>query len=74
MVSPLGVFDFHPDTKAMRIRSVHPGVSLEQIRDATAFDLVVEGTPPVTAMPTAQELTLLRTRVDTRRTLQRKFP
>ncbi len=74
VVSPLGVFDFHPDTKAMRIRSVHPGVSPEQIRDATAFDLVVEGTPPVTAMPTAEELTLLRTRVDTRGTLQRKFP
>jgi short subunit dehydrogenase-like uncharacterized protein len=59
---------------AMRVRSLHPGVTLEQVRDATAFDLVVEGAPPTTTMPSTQELSLLRTRVDRRRTLQRKFP
>ncbi|HKX94834.1 MAG TPA: CoA-transferase [Methylibium sp.] len=74
VISPLGVFDFQPGTKAMRVLSVNPGVTLEQVRDATGFDLVVEGTPPVTTMPTAEELHLLRTRVDTRRTLLRKFP
>ena len=58
----------------MRIRSLHPGVSLQQVQDATGFDLVVEGTPPVTMWPTEQELNLLRTRVDVRGTLQRKFP
>jgi glutaconate CoA-transferase subunit B len=74
VVSPLGVFDFEPGTKAMRVLSVNPGVTLEQIRDATGFDLVVNGKPPVTRMPTAEELNLLRTRVDTHRTLKRKFP
>jgi glutaconate CoA-transferase subunit B len=74
VVSPLGVFDFEPTSKAMRVRSLQPGVTLEQVRDATAFDLVVEGTPPTTTMPSAAELSLLRTRVDTRRTLQRKVP
>jgi glutaconate CoA-transferase subunit B len=73
VVSPLGVFDFEPVSKAMRVRSVHPGVTLEQVRDATGFDLVVDGTPPITVMPSEQELMLLRTRVDTRRTLKRKF-
>ena len=74
VVSPLGVFDFEPQSKARRVRSLNPGVTLEQVRDATGFDLVVEGVPPTTVMPTAQELDLLRTRVDTRRTLKRKFP
>jgi glutaconate CoA-transferase subunit B len=74
VISPLGVFDFQPGTKAMRVLSVNPGVTLEQVRDATGFDLVVDGTPPVTRMPSAEELRLLRTRVDTRRTLKRKFP
>ena len=73
VVSPLGVFDFVPDSKAMRVRSLHPGVTLEQAQDATGFELVVDGTPPTTTMPTEHELALLRTRVDTRRTLQRKF-
>lgn len=73
VVSPLGVFDFEPTSKAMRVLSVHPGVTLDQIKDATGFDLVINGTPPVTRMPTDQELHLLRTRVDSRRTLKRKF-
>ncbi len=74
VVSPLGVFDFEPSSKAMRVRSLHPGVTLEQLHQATGFEMLVEGTPPVTTMPSAQELQLLRSRVDTRRTLQRKFP
>jgi len=74
VVSPLGVFDFEPTSKSMRVLSINPGVTLEQIKDATGFDLLVDGTPPVTKMPTAEELRLLRTRVDTRRTLKRKFP
>lgn len=74
VVSPLGVFDFEPVSKAMRVCSIHPGVTLEQIRKATGFELVVEGTPPVTRMPEPEELRLLRTRVDTRGTLRRKFP
>lgn len=64
VMSPLGVFDFHPQTKQMRIASLHPGVTLEQVRDSTGFDLLVEGVPPVTAMPNDAELQLLRTRVD----------
>jgi glutaconate CoA-transferase subunit B len=74
VLSPLGVFDFEPGSKRMRVKSVNPGATLEQIRDATGFDLVVDGTPPVTALPRADELQLLRSRVDTRRTLKRKFP
>ena len=31
---------------------------------ATGFELLVDGTPPVTAMPTAEELRVLRENVD----------
>lgn len=74
VMSPLGVFDFEPSSKAMRVRTIHPGVTLNQIRDATAFDLVVDGTPPTTVLPSEQELQILRKRVDTRGALRRKFP
>jgi glutaconate CoA-transferase subunit B len=74
VLSPLGVFDFHPKSKAMRLKSINPGVTLEEIRDATAFDLIVEGTPETTRLPTQDELHILRTRVDCRGTLRRKFP
>jgi glutaconate CoA-transferase subunit B len=74
VLSPLGVFDFVPGSKSMRVKSISPGVTLEQLRDSTAFDLVVEGAPPVTALPTEQELELLRKHVDRRGDLRRKFP
>jgi glutaconate CoA-transferase, subunit B len=64
IVSPLGVFDFEPVSKRMRIKSVHPGIELQKIVDATGFELLIDGTPPLTLLPTPEELLLLRIRVD----------
>ena len=72
VVSPLGVFDFEPVTRAMRVKSLHPGVTREAVHDATGFELVVDGDPPVTAMPTAQEIAVLRQRVDSTGVLRSK--
>ena len=74
VLSPLGVFDFEPASKAMRLKSINPGVTVEQIRDATDFDVIVEGVPPVSRMPEPYELGLLRGQVDRRGDLRRKFP
>jgi glutaconate CoA-transferase subunit B len=74
VMTPLGVFDFEPTTKAMRVRSLHAGVSLEEVRDNTGFDLAlpdrIETTPP----PDDEELFVLRRTVDTTGVLARKFP
>ena len=64
VLSPFGVFDFEPVSKRMRVMSLHPGVAIEQVQKATGFELVIERTPPVTAMPTAEELRVLRENVD----------
>lgn len=64
VLSPLGVFDFEPQTKRMRIASLHPGVSLDQVKAKTGFELLVEAAPPTTRMPTATELHTLRKSVD----------
>jgi glutaconate CoA-transferase subunit B len=70
VLSPLGVFDFDADGE-MKIRSLHEGVSLEQVREATGFELSADGDgePPATEPPSAAELELLRERVDVERTL-----
>ena len=61
---PFGTFDFEPVSKRMRVKSLNPGITVEQIREATGFELLIEGTAPVTSMPTADELRDLRERVD----------
>jgi acyl CoA:acetate/3-ketoacid CoA transferase beta subunit len=64
VVSNLGVFDFETPDKVMRIRSVHPGVTVGQIEEATGFDLVVPPDVPMTRLPTPEELELIRTVLD----------
>jgi glutaconate CoA-transferase, subunit B len=71
VLTPLGCFDFEPVSKAMRVASVHPGVTLGSVQSATGFELVVEGTPPETEPPTDEELNALRLRVDTDGLLRR---
>jgi acyl CoA:acetate/3-ketoacid CoA transferase beta subunit len=64
VVSNLGVFDFATDDNRMRVVSRHPGVTTEQIVDATTFELVIDGEVPETRAPTADELELLRDVID----------
>ena len=64
VIPGLGVLDFHPDPKRMRVISLHPGRSLDDIRRATGFELAVADELGVTPAPTALELHLLRTQVD----------
>jgi acyl CoA:acetate/3-ketoacid CoA transferase beta subunit len=59
------VFDFEPESKRMRIRSLHPGVTAEQVQEATGFEVIVpSGAIPETPLPTAEELRVLREEVD----------
>ncbi len=64
MVSNLGVFDFETPDKVMRIRSVHPGVTVGEIVEATGFELVIPADVPETRLPTPEELELIRTVLD----------
>ena len=48
----------------MRLRSVHPGVTVEEIVAATGFDLVVPSDVPDTRTPTPEELELIRDVLD----------
>ncbi|MEU8027054.1 CoA-transferase [Streptomyces sp. NPDC049099] len=64
VVSDLGVFDFATPGRTMRLVSVHPGVTVEQVQEATGFDLVIPDEVPYTRAPTAAELLLIREVID----------
>ena len=71
IITPLCVFDFDPDTNAARLKSLNPGVTLEQVREQTGFEFLAPREPPVTQPPTEEELTILRTRIDRAGALRR---
>jgi len=65
-ITPLGVMDFEETRKHMRLKYLHPGVTVDQVLANTGFDLIVPDHVDVTPAPSRDELTLLRTRIDPR--------
>ncbi len=64
VVSNLGVFDFETPDHRMRVRSLHPGVALDEVVAATGFELVVPDGLTSTRLPTPDELRLLSEVID----------
>ncbi len=64
VVSNLGVFDFAGPDHRMRLVSVHPGVTVDDVSAATGFELAVDGDAPETRAPTLEELALIRDVID----------
>jgi glutaconate CoA-transferase subunit B len=66
VVTPKCIFDFDKTAGRIRVKSIHPGVRPEALREATGFDLGDLSAAPETPPPTAEELEILRRRVDPR--------
>ncbi len=59
IVTNLCVLDFEGDNHAIRVRSLHPGVSFDEVQDNTGFELVRPDNIPETAAPTAKQLAII---------------
>jgi len=64
LITNLGVFRYEPDRGELVLQSLHPGVSLDQLREVTGFEPAVAADLTVTAEPSAEMLRVLRERVD----------
>lgn len=60
VVTDLAMLGFDSETHDMMIESLHPGVTLEQVRDNTGFDIKASGGVNMTEPPTDRELAGLR--------------
>ncbi|PNE37442.1 MULTISPECIES: CoA-transferase subunit beta [Streptomyces] len=74
VVSDLGVFDFATPDHTMRLVSLHPGVTAEEVQDATGFPLACADEVPCTREPTAEELRLIREVIDPQGLRDREVP
>ena len=57
----------------MRLVSVHPGVSVDEVVASTGFELAIDGDVPPTRQPTADELRLIREVIDPRGLCEREL-
>jgi acyl CoA:acetate/3-ketoacid CoA transferase beta subunit len=74
VVSNLGVFDFATRDHAMRLVSVHPGVAVDDVVAATAFQLEIPARVPETRAPSAEELRVIRDVLDPAAARDREVP
>lgn len=61
IVTPLGVLAPDARRERLRLRSIHPGVDLDELVGRTGFDLGIEGPVPLTPLPDAAEAEALAT-------------
>ena len=64
MVTNLAVLGFDEDTGLMRLETLHPGVSVEDVKANTSFDLVMPKSVPQTEPPTVEQVELIRNKID----------
>ncbi|HEY8302509.1 MAG TPA: CoA-transferase subunit beta [Jatrophihabitans sp.] len=60
VITDLGVLEPDPGTCELTLTAVHPGVTVDQVRDNTGWELAVADDLATTASPTDEELHILR--------------
>ncbi len=66
--SNLAFLAFDEESKRMKLLSVHPGVTVNEVKENTGFQLVIpKGMIPETEPPTEEEVEMIRNRIDPHR-------
>jgi glutaconate CoA-transferase, subunit B len=60
LITPICVFDFDEETKRARLKSVHPGYTVQDVKERTGFKPIIPSRVPETEPPTTNELEFLR--------------
>src|SRR6516164_1341303 len=64
VITDLAIMGYHEETKRMEVLSLHPGITMEQVKANTGFELGARTPLLTTAPPSETELRILRDEVD----------
>jgi acyl CoA:acetate/3-ketoacid CoA transferase beta subunit len=64
VITNLCVLDFESSDERMRLRSLHPGVMVDEVVAASGFELVIPDDVPESRLPTDDELRIIRDVID----------
>lgn len=74
IVTNLAVLDFSGPEGTVSVRSIHPGVTVDEVREATGFELHFPAAVPESRLPDDDELRMIRERLDPRGLRDREVP
>jgi len=60
VITHLGIFGFDKTTRRMRLQALHPGASVEEVKERTGFEMLIPEDLSYTDPPTEEELRILR--------------
>jgi len=60
IITQLGVYGFDEKSKRMKLVSLHPGVTIEQIKENSGFEIIIPEKISVTNPPSKKEITILK--------------
>ena len=60
VITQLGVYDFNEATKRLQLQVLHPGVTVEQVQEASEFEIFIPDGITVSPEPTVEQLRILR--------------
>lgn len=64
VITQLAVFGFDDATKKLKLVSLHPGVTVEEVKDNSSFDIIIPDTVKTSYIPTSEDLRILREELD----------
>ena len=64
VITNLAYLTFDENSKRMKIGTIHPGITFEQVKQSTGFELIVPEDIRKTIPPTEEEINVLRNKVD----------
>jgi acyl CoA:acetate/3-ketoacid CoA transferase beta subunit len=67
VITDKAVFGFDPESKRMRLESIHPNTTLQDVLSNMNFKPIVPEDLPFTAPPTAEQVRLIREEIDPER-------
>ncbi|MBU4276850.1 MAG: 3-oxoacid CoA-transferase [Proteobacteria bacterium] len=67
IITDLAILGYGEQSRRMRLESLHPGVSVDKVRENTGFALEIPEKVALTPEPTAEALRVLREQVDPQR-------
>jgi acyl CoA:acetate/3-ketoacid CoA transferase beta subunit len=64
VITDKAILGFDPTSKRMKLESIHPGTTLEDVLAATGFMPIVPEQIPTTASPTSEQIRVIREEID----------
>lgn len=64
VITQLGNYGFDEETKRLKLISLHPGISIDDVRENSGFEIIIPNKVETSPEPTEEQLRILRKEID----------